>query len=117
MQALCFAQPAYLATKSLGRGRARMTTQLLESQLSQFAYMLTLPARKIGPSHFSMRRPCLLLYLLYNNLFVVLLTAAYNHAFAEVRNGKLLLDVRNLFVVYGYTALLNGTSCLGTARI
>ena len=33
---------------SLGRGRARMTAQLPENKFSQFARILTLPARKKG---------------------------------------------------------------------
>ncbi len=32
--------------RPLSRGRVRMTAQLLESKLSQFALKLTLPARK-----------------------------------------------------------------------
>ena len=43
---LCSALPTHLATPSLGRGRVRMTAQLLGNKFPQFAGMLTLPARK-----------------------------------------------------------------------
>ncbi len=52
---LCFAPSPHLVAQPLGRGHARMTTQLPVSKLTQFARILTLPARKKSPRRILLR--------------------------------------------------------------